>query len=73
MDQWNRTAKLLHWLVALLLVVTAGMGWLAVTEPMSPLKLQLFVLHKSLGIAVLGLVIIRLVWRGLFPPPAPPN
>lgn len=49
-----------------------GLGWLAVSYPTSPAKIQLFNLHKSLGLFVLVWVILRLAWRLTHAAPAPP-
>ena len=63
---WGWPAKLLHWLVALLvlgqLAVGLSMVWL-VTDLGA--KFQLYQLHKSFGVLVLSLVLVRLVWRRL--------
>jgi cytochrome b561 len=39
---------------------------------LTPAKLDLFVWHKSVGITVLALALLRLVWRLADPPPAMP-
>jgi cytochrome b561 len=67
---WNGVLKFLHWLVALLIFTQFALGWLAVTWRLSPTKLDLFVWHKSIGMLVLTLVVLRLVWR--LATPAPP-
>jgi cytochrome b561 len=60
---WGAPAKLLHWLIAVLILVQFALGWAAVSWRLSPTKLHLFVWHKSLGIVILLLVLVRLVWR----------
>lgn len=60
---WNGVAKFLHWLIALLIFAQFALGWLAASWRLSPTKLELFVWHKSLGILVLILVVLRLAWR----------
>lgn len=76
-DSWGAVAKLLHWFMALLLLMQLVLGVLAVVWPLSPAKLNLFIWHKSLGLALLLLVSIRLLWRWSNPvpglPPAIPN
>ena len=67
---WNGVVKFLHWLVALLIFTQFALGWLAATWRLSPTKLDLFVWHKSIGMVVLALVVLRLVWR--LATPAPP-
>jgi cytochrome b561 len=60
---WGAPAKFLHWTIAGLVLIQVVLGLMAVTWPLSPTKLNLFVLHKSTGMLVLGLVLIRLAWR----------
>lgn len=60
---WNNPAKTFHWLVALMIFTAAALGILADNVEMSPGKLQLFVWHKSVGITVLGVMILRLIWK----------
>ncbi|MCY4428179.1 MAG: cytochrome b/b6 domain-containing protein [Halieaceae bacterium] len=67
---WNPGAKFLHWLLALCIAVAATLGWLAESAEISPAKVQLFVWHKSTGLTVLALMILRLLWRQLQAPPA---
>ena len=67
---WNGGVKFFHWLIALLILVQFALGWLAVSWRLSPAKLDLFVWHKSIGVLVLALVLLRLAWR-LLAPPAP--
>lgn len=69
---WSSIAKFLHWLVALLIFTQFALGWLAVTWRMSPAKLDLFIWHKSTGMLILVLVVLRLVWRGVAPAPPLP-
>ncbi|KJS08587.1 MAG: hypothetical protein VR73_05155 [Gammaproteobacteria bacterium BRH_c0] len=70
-ESWGSVSKTFHWLMALLIIVQCVLGWLAVTYPLSPAKLELFLWHKSLGILLLGLVVLRLVWRIATPVPTP--
>src|SRR5689334_13252689 len=67
---WNGGVKFFHWLIALLILVQFALGWLAVSWRLSPVKLDLFVWHKSMGMLVLALVLLRLAWR-LAAPAAP--
>ena len=60
---WGAPAKLLHWLVAMLVLVQIALGWAAVTWRLSPMKLDLFVWHKSTGMLILLLMLLRLAWR----------
>lgn len=69
---WGSMAMLLHWLVALLVFVQFGLGWAAVSWRMSPTKLDLFVWHKSIGMLILLLVVVRIAWRSLNVTPSLP-
>ena len=69
---WNPAAKFFHWLIAALILAQIALGLIAVNWPLSPLKLNLFVWHKSIGIMVLALVVLRLLWRLAHAVPALP-
>lgn len=71
-DSWGAVAKLLHWSMALLLVGQLVLGALAFAWPLSPTKLYLFIWHKSLGLTLLLLVVMRLAWRLSNPTPRLP-
>lgn len=49
------------------------LGWIAVNYPMSPVKIKLFAWHKSIGITVLMLALVRMAWRLVDLTPALPN
>jgi cytochrome b561 len=70
---WGAVARLLHWGMAVALLGQLVLGWVAVSWHLSPTKLELFVWHKTLGISLLALVILRLIWRLVDgrPEPAP--
>lgn len=62
-DRWGAFAQLLHWTIAILIISLVIVG-LAMDEMRnSPTKLQVYALHKSVGLTVLVLVIARLLWR----------
>jgi len=62
-DAWGAPAKFFHWTVALLIVAQIALGVTAVAWRISPLKLELFVWHKSIGMLILVLMLARLAWR----------
>jgi cytochrome b561 len=68
---WGAIARLLHWAMALALLAQMTLGWVAVSWRLSPTKLELFVWHKTLGIVLLALVVLRLLWRVTDRAPAP--
>jgi len=72
-DAWGSVAKMLHWLMLALIVVQVSLGWTAELWRLSPTKLNLFIWHKSTGILLLLLAVIRIGWRLANPPPRPPD
>lgn len=61
--QWGSISKLLHWLIVILIFSLGAVGLWMVRMPNSIEKIQIYALHKSFGITVLVLAIIRLAWR----------
>jgi len=66
---FTRTAVLLHWFMAALILGGFTLGTYMVDLHMSPTKLRLFAYHKWIGITVLGLVVVRSLWRLTHAPP----
>src|SRR5688572_2197030 len=62
-DRWGAISQLLHWLMVLLIFGLGAVGLIMVELPRSPRYFWVYDLHKSLGLTVLGLVLLRLVWR----------
>lgn len=69
---WGTVGRTLHWLMALLILGMFALGWTAVNYPMSPAKLQIFAWHKSIGLSLLALVVVRILWRLSHGTPTPP-
>ncbi|MEO6362975.1 MAG: cytochrome b [Caldimonas sp.] len=69
--RYNRTAVVLHWLIAALIVVNVGLAWSFDLLPDDWVR-PVIDTHKSTGITVLGLVLLRILWRLAHPPPALP-
>jgi cytochrome b561 len=69
---WGVPAKLLHWAIALLVLIQIGSGWAAVKWPLSPTKIDLYVWHKSIGMLILALMAVRVAWRLVNVTPALP-
>jgi cytochrome b561 len=69
---WGAPAKLLHWMVAALVFVQIALGWAAVSWRLSPTKLDLYTWHKSTGMLILLLMVVRLAWRLVNVTPALP-
>jgi cytochrome b561 len=71
-SRYTRTAKSLHWLMALLFFGLLALGFYMSDLPLSPEKLQLYAWHKWAGVSAFLLALIRLLWRVAHRPPALP-
>lgn len=70
---YTRTAKALHWAMAILLFGLLALGFYMQGLPLSPEKLQLYSWHKWAGVSAFLLVAFRLFWRMTHRPPALPE
>lgn len=70
--RYGATAQTLHWLIAALVLVMFGLGWYMTDLPVGQRKLDLYQIHRSLGITIFGLAVVRLVWRLFHPAPPLP-
>jgi cytochrome b561 len=70
MDQaaYTPTARVLHWIVAVLVIGLIVVGILMGNMASGPLQDRLYNLHRSTGALVLVLALIRLIYRLTHPP-----
>lgn len=61
--QWGSLAKFFHWAVVLLILAQGVLGLVMVEMPKRPSTIPYYSFHKSLGITILALAVLRLVWR----------
>lgn len=61
--QWGWLSQLFHWLIVLLILGQGTVGLLMVEMRNSPDKVQTYALHKSFGLTILALAMLRLLWR----------
>ena len=71
-QRYTRTAMLLHWLIAVLILGLFSLGIYMADLPLSPQKLKFYSYHKWAGITVLLLALARVVWRLGHKPPSLP-
>jgi len=75
--RYTGVAIALHWILAILILGMIPVGWWmsdAVLDPASRSKAgEAFQLHKSVGFTILGLSVLRLVWRLTHKAPPPPQ
>jgi len=62
-DHYPATSKLLHWLVAICVLTTAPVAIMMVRMSEGPTRDTLYNFHKSLGVLILVLMILRLINR----------
>ena len=65
---------MLHWLIAAGAIAMIALGWWMVSIPKDPPgpRLAAFNLHKSIGISIFMLMLVRVAWRAAHHPPALP-
>ncbi|MFT3791310.1 MAG: cytochrome b [Rudaea sp.] len=69
---WGGIAKTVHWLVVLLILVQGVLGLYMVGLPKRPSAFVYYNLHKSIGMTVLILAVLRLAWRAFDARPQEP-
>ena len=70
-NRYTRTAMVLHWAVAALIIGNLALIWVVDWFPDDMVR-PVIDTHKSIGITVLGLVLLRILWRLSHKPPAMP-
>jgi cytochrome b561 len=71
--RWGAVAQFLHWLIVALIIVQVILANIAEDLPLGMKKLAMYARHKSVGITILGLAVIRLAWRWANPTPELPT
>ncbi len=61
--RWGAVARLFHWLTALGVLALIAVGLWMTDLPNGMRKINIYALHKSVGITILGLTVLRLLWR----------
>lgn len=70
--RYSRTAMVLHWLIAALIVANLLLGFFH-GDFEKPVRASMMWWHKSLGLSILALTLVRVAWRlGHRPPPFDP-
>ena len=73
--RYTTTAIVLHWIIAAAVIGQIGLGWWMQEIPKIPVgpRVNAFNLHKSIGLTVLMLMVVRLAWRATHRPPSLPS
>jgi cytochrome b561 len=68
-SSWGSASKALHWTVVLLIITQWLIAMRADSLPLGMAKIEALAWHKSLGLTILMLAVVRLAWRWMNPVP----
>jgi cytochrome b561 len=71
--RYTNTAIVLHWIIALGVVTNVTLAWLWPHSLPDDVVRPTIDVHKSIGITILGLALMRLLWRASHAPPPIPT
>ena len=71
--RYHPVARALHWVLGLAILGLFAVGLYMTDLPFSPQRLKLYNWHKWAGMVILGLSVLRLLWRWAKRPPALPE
>lgn len=69
MPSYSTTAIVLHWVLAIALASCFLLGLYMTGLSFSPQRIRLYSWHKWLGSVILGVTVLRLLWRLMHRPP----
>jgi cytochrome b561 len=70
-DSFGLVTRVIHWLMAAGVIAMLALGTRIADMQPGLSNLWLYSLHKSVGLILLALVLIRIGWHRISPPPAP--
>ena len=62
-NQFGHIARTFHWASALIVLCLLAIGYYMAEMAFSPFKLELYTYHKSFGMIILGLTVLRVIWK----------
>jgi cytochrome b561 len=71
-QRYGAIAQLFHWVIVALIVTQFILASKAEDLPLGPKLIATLATHKSVGITIFGLAILRLIWRWFNPVPSIP-
>lgn len=71
-DRYGVVAQTLHWAIVALIIAQFLLANKAADLPLGVAKINTLAQHKSIGITILALAIVRLIWRWCNPIPSTP-
>lgn len=72
-SRYGRTAQIFHWVIAGLIIAQFVLARMQEHLPLGARKLAILARHKSVGMTILMLAILRLAWRLAHPAPPLPG
>ncbi|HKH80676.1 MAG TPA: cytochrome b [Methylovirgula sp.] len=73
MARYSAVAQSLHWVTVVVIFTILPLAWVMVhMAKEAPNRDLYFTAHKSFGLIALALIVARLVWRAVRPPPSLP-
>ena len=73
-ERYGPVSQAFHWLTVALFAAQFGIAFYMHDLPRGPSKLEWYALHKSIGVTILVLILLRLAWRRAnVKPPLPPD
>jgi cytochrome b561 len=74
-QRWGTPSRLFHWVIVALIITQFVLASIAEDLPLGMAKLATLARHKSVGITILALALLRLLWRlyNRNSPPLPSN
>ncbi len=70
-DSFGLISRVIHWTMALLILLMFAMGLRITSMEPGLSNLWLYGLHKTVGFCLLALVVLRIIWHVVTPPPLP--
>ncbi|HEY4367885.1 MAG TPA: cytochrome b [Steroidobacteraceae bacterium] len=71
-QRYGAVAQLFHWLVVVLIITQFVLALKAGSLPLGPAKIATLAQHKSVGMTIFALAVLRLLWRLVNPVPVVP-
>jgi cytochrome b561 len=64
-ERWGSIARLFHWVMAIAILTMGLVGHFMADMAVSPQKVKIYAIHKSIGLTLLALALLRLSWRAI--------
>jgi cytochrome b561 len=71
--RYTLTAQALHWLTVFLILMILPVAWVMMSLATGPEQDRMLVFHRSLGVTIFAVAVIRLAWRSTHPAPPLPK